>query len=51
MTEALDFTEADIETMLDNLDAFSTEEVVEIDRMVDELQTRNTNKAAYDDLI
>ena len=37
MTEALDFTEADIEAMLDNLDAFSTEEVVEIDRMVDEL--------------
>ena len=51
MTEGLDFNEADIEVMLANLDAFSTEEVAEIDRMVDELHTRSTNKRAYDDLI
>ena len=51
MTEGLDFNEADIEVMLANLDAFSVEEVAEIDRMVDELHTRSTNKRAYDDLI
>ncbi len=51
MTEALDFDEADIEAMLANLDAFSPEEVAEIDRMVDELQNRAINSSAYDDLI
>src|SRR6056300_1801294 len=51
MTEGLDFNEADIEVMLANLDAFSIEEVAEIDRMVDELHTRSTNKRAFDDLI
>ena len=49
--DVLDFTEADIEQMLANLDSFSDEEVVEIDRMVDELTTRKASKAAYDDLI
>ena len=51
MTEALDFDEADIEAMLANLDAFSPEEVAEIDRMVDELHNRAINSSAYDDLI
>ena len=37
--------------MLDNLDNFSSEEVVEIHRLVDELATRRQNKLAYDDLI
>lgn len=50
MTE-LGFTEAEIEHMLANLDAFSPEEVVEIDRLVDELATRKRNEAAYNDLI
>ena len=35
MNKQLDFTEAEIETMLANLDLFSPEEVAEIDRMVD----------------
>ena len=51
MTEGFDFSEDDIEIMLANLDSFSDEEVVEIDRMVDELSTRSKNKRAYDDLI
>ena len=52
MTEAaLDFSEAEIEQMLANLDAFSPDEVAEIDRMVGELATRNENKKAYDDLM
>jgi len=51
MTEGLDFSEDDIETMLTNLDSFSEEEVAEIDRMVDELSTRSKNQRAYDDLI
>jgi len=48
---ALDFTEEEIQVMLDNLDAYTPEEVVEIDRLVDELSTRKQNKLAYDDLI
>ena len=52
MIEAqLDFSEEEIEQMLANLDAFSPDEVDEIDRMVGELSTRNENKKAYDDLI
>tara|TARA_R110002072_G_scaffold54602_4_gene143204 strand:- start:3043 stop:4593 length:1551 start_codon:yes stop_codon:yes gene_type:complete len=51
MTEGLDFTAEDIELMLANLDAFSPEEALEIDRMVDELNTRTANASAYDDLI
>jgi|TARA_E500000318_G_scaffold105820_1_gene113161 predicted phage terminase large subunit-like protein len=46
-----DFTEAEVQTMLDNLDNYSDEEVAEIDRIVDELAERRKNKAAYDDLI
>ena len=36
---ALDFNEEEIQVMLDNLDHYTTEEVAEIDRMVDELNT------------
>ena len=48
---ALDFSEDEIQVMLDNLDQYTPEEVAEIDRMVDELATRQHNQAAYDDLI
>ena len=52
MIEAVpDFTEDEVQRMLDNLDSFSTDEVVEINRIVDELATRRQNAAAYDDLI
>jgi hypothetical protein len=38
MTEAaLDFSEEDIQKMLENIDSFSSDEVAEIDRIVDEL--------------
>lgn len=48
---ALAFTEEEIQVMLDNLDHYSTDEVAEIDRMVDELSVRKENTLAYDDLI
>ena len=48
---ALDFSEDEIQVVLDNLDSYTPEEVAEIDRMVDELATRQHNQAAYDDLI
>jgi len=52
MAEAVpDFTEEEVQQMLDNLDSFSPEEVAEINRIVDELEARQTNQAAYDDLI
>ena len=52
MTEAVpDFSEEDIQQMLDNLDSFSQDEVVEIDRLVDEIAVRKQNTLAYDDLI
>ena len=47
----LNFTEDEVQQMLDNLDQYTTEEIAEIDRMVDELSTRKINQAAYDDLI
>ena len=47
----LDFSEVEIQQMLDNLDQYTSDEVAEIDRMVEELTTRRTNQAAYDDLI
>ena len=47
----LGFTEAEVEHMLANLDAFSPEEVVEIDRLLDELDSRKRNEAAHTDLI
>jgi predicted phage terminase large subunit-like protein len=46
-----DFTEEELQVMLNNLDAYSSEEVAEIDRMVSELANRKTYKAAYNDLI
>ena len=51
MTENLDFTEAEVQQMLDNLDSFSPEEVQEIDKLVDELGKRKYTKSVYDDLI
>jgi predicted phage terminase large subunit-like protein len=51
MNKATTFDELDVGHFLDNLDAFSDEEILEIDRMVDELQARKANKAAYNDLI
>ena len=47
----LDFSPEDVQTMLDNLDQFSPEEVAEIDKMVDELASRQRNDTAKDDLI
>ena len=51
MNQALEFTEPEIEHMLANLDAFSPEEVAELDSLVDELANRKHNEAAYNDLI
>jgi predicted phage terminase large subunit-like protein len=47
----VDFTPDEIQNMLDNIDAFSVDEVVEIEKLVDELGKRRAVKAAYDDLI
>ena len=46
-----DFTDEEIQLLLDNLSEYSVEEVEEIERMVDELSNRRQNKLAYDDLI
>ena len=46
-----EFTPEEVQQMLDNLDNFTETEVVEIEKMVDELATRRKNKAAHDDLI
>jgi len=51
LAKDMDFSEADIQHMLDNLDSFSPEELDEIDKIVGELSTRNANKSAHDDLI
>ena len=52
MTEpALDFTEEEVQQMLDNLDNYSVDEIAEIDKIVDELADRRANQLAYDDLI
>jgi hypothetical protein len=48
---ASDFTDGEVQHMLDNLDQFTAEEIVEIDRLIDELDTRKANQAAFDDLI
>ena len=37
MNKAVTFDDVDVDHLLDNLDAFSEEEILEIDRMVDEL--------------
>ena len=44
-------SEAEIEEILANIDQFSPEELAEIDRVVDELATRQASRAAYDDLL
>ena len=49
--QAFNFSEDEIQVMLDNLDHYTPEEVAEIDKMVDELAARQHNQAAYDDLI
>tara|TARA_Y100001937_G_scaffold100000_1_gene136702 strand:+ start:336 stop:1883 length:1548 start_codon:yes stop_codon:yes gene_type:complete len=46
-----DFTEDEIQIMLDNLDSYSDDEVVEINRIVDELEDRKIKQKSYDDLI
>jgi len=46
-----DFTYEEIQRMLDNLDDFTPDEAVEIEKLFDELDSRRTNKAAHDDLI
>ena len=52
MTEvALDFTEEEVQQMLENLDSYSADEIAEIDKIVDELAQRRTNQLAHDDLI
>ena len=48
---ALDFTEEEVQQMLDNLDIYTPDEVAEINTLVDELEARKKNQAAYDDLI
>ena len=46
-----EFTQEEVQQMLDNLDNFTETEVVELEKMVDELANRHKNQAAYDDLI
>jgi hypothetical protein len=48
---SLDFSEDEIQRLLDNLDSFSPDEIAEIDKMAGELGNRKQNQAAYDDLI
>jgi len=50
-TMTTDFTEKEIQLLLDNLDEYSADEILEIEKMVDELGVRRQNKLAYDDLI
>jgi predicted phage terminase large subunit-like protein len=48
---ALGFSEEEIEHMLANLDAFSADELAEIEKMAEELSARKENQAAFNDLI
>ncbi len=48
---AIDFSEEEITVMLDNLDQYSSEEVTEINKLVDELSNRKYKDRVYDDLI
>ena len=48
---AINFSEEELTVMLDNLDQYSSEEVTEIDRLVDELSNRKYKTKVYDDLI
>ena len=43
------FSEDEIQHMLDNLDSFNDEEVVEIHKLVDAIADKADIKAAYDD--
>jgi len=45
------FTEAEVQIMLDNLDQYNSAELGELNTLVDELATRDYNKKAYEDLI
>ena len=47
----LDFTEEEIQLMLDNLDSYTPEEQAEIEKIADVLHQRKLAKACYDDLI
>ena len=46
-----DFTEAEVQIMLDNLDQYNPEELGELNTLVDELVVRDYNNKAYEDLI
>ena len=48
---ALDFTEEELQVMLDNLDQYSEDEITEIMKIVDEIDTRAKNARVRDDLI
>ena len=45
-----DFSEEEIALLLDNIDDYTFDEVVEIDKMVNELANRKANQLAFDDL-
>lgn len=47
----LDFTEAEIQLMLDNLDNYTPEEQAEIEKIADVLDARKTAQDCYNDLI
>ena len=47
----LDFTGEEIEHLLSNLEDYTSDELAEIDVLVDELSTRDHNQKAHDDLI
>ena len=49
--QSFDFSESEIQQMLANLDSFDADEVQEIDKLVNELNTRKKNEQAYNDLI
>lgn len=51
LAKDMDFSPAEVQHMLDNLDSFSPEELAEIDKIVGELSTRQYNQSAHDDLI
>jgi len=48
---AASFSDEDLSQLLDNIDAFNDTEVAEIYQMVDELESRRANTAAYMDLV
>ena len=47
----LDFTGEEIEHLLSNLEDYTSDELAEIDVLVDELAVRDHNQKAHDDLI